>query len=120
MVVIEPVPSTDDIEPKPSNSSKARLDSSNNYRANADGVDSSSGDKASAAGYASDGYETASETEVADDEPVSDKTDTANAVENDQKQKLEEVSKDQTYEDALNEDELKEVCFLLLLKFHFV
>ncbi|KAJ9562024.1 hypothetical protein OSB04_007184 [Centaurea solstitialis] len=112
MVVIEPVPSTDDIEPKPSKSTTARVESSNNNRANADVVDSSSGDKATAAaGYASDGYETASETEVGDDEAVSDKTDARKAVENDEKHKLEEVavvSKDQTYEDALNEDELKQ------------
>lgn len=110
MVVIEPVPSTD-IEPNPSNSTTAGVDSSNNNRAKADGVDSSSGDKATAAGYTSDGYETASETEVGDDEAVSDKADTRHAVEHDQKHKLEEisaVSKDQTYEDALNEDELKQ------------
>ncbi|XP_024960280.1 tetratricopeptide repeat protein 1 [Cynara cardunculus var. scolymus] len=110
MVVIEPVPSTD-IEPESSNSTTARVDSSNNNRANVDGVDSRNGDKATAAGYASDGYETASETKVGDDETVSDKNDTRNAVGNYQKHKLEEisvVSKDQTYEDALNEDELKQ------------
>ncbi|KAI3725099.1 hypothetical protein L1987_64874 [Smallanthus sonchifolius] len=101
MVVIEPVPSSD-IQPKPSKSTTAGVDSSAGDRLNTDGVDSGSGDKATAAGYASDGYETASETEVANDEAVSDNTDKSHVVEHERK------PKDQTYEDALNDDELKQ------------
>lgn len=112
MVAIEPLPSTD-IESKPSNSTTTGVDSNSSNRLNADGgVVSSSGDKATAAGYASDGYETASETEVGDDDTVSDNSDKSYAVEHEhQQQKSEEmstVSKDPTYEDALNDDEFKQ------------
>ncbi|KAK1418402.1 hypothetical protein QVD17_27546 [Tagetes erecta] len=79
MVVIEPVP-------KPSNSTT-----------------SAAGDRlntGSVTGYASDGYETASDTEVVDDEAVSDNTDKLDEHERN--------TKDQTYEDALNDDELNQ------------
>ncbi|XP_076910812.1 uncharacterized protein LOC143568573 [Bidens hawaiensis] len=97
MVVIEPVPSTD-TNPKPSTVS--------GDRPNADVSDSGSGDKSTAAGYASDGYETASETEVGDDDAAgSDRTDKPpDAVESE----VSVMSKDQAYEDALNDDELKQ------------
>lgn len=124
MVAIEPLPSTD-IESKPSNSTTTGVDSNSSNRLNADGgVVSSSGDKATAAGYASDGYETASETEVGDDDTVSDNSDKSYAVEHEhQQQKSEEmstVSKDPTYEDALNDDEFKQVSCFLLFKSRFV
>ncbi|KAK9076778.1 hypothetical protein SSX86_005112 [Deinandra increscens subsp. villosa] len=97
MVVIEPVPSPD-IQPKPSKSTNAGL------------APAVGGDKATAAGYASDGYETASETEVGDDDAVADNTNKPHAVESEPR--LEEVSavvsKDQTFEDALNDEELKQ------------
>lgn len=111
MVVIEPVSSTD-IQTKPSKSTTAGVDSSGGDRVNADRVDSGSVDKATAAGYASDGYETASETEVAEDEVVFDDTNKPHVLEHEHQQNISEeisaVSKDQTYEDALNDDELKQ------------
>ncbi|KAJ0710331.1 putative tetratricopeptide-like helical domain superfamily [Helianthus annuus] len=102
MVVIEPVTSADN-HPKPSNSTNVGVDSTVGDRLNTDGAYSGSGHKPTAAGYASDGYETASETEVGDGEAVNDNTDKPNDVVED-----EHRLKDQTYEDALNDDELKQ------------
>ncbi|KAI3754534.1 hypothetical protein L1987_54319 [Smallanthus sonchifolius] len=97
MVVIEPVPSTD-IQAKPSKSTTA------GDGINSDVLDSGGDGKATASGYASDGYETASETEVGDDAAVSDNTDKPHV----ELEEVSAVSKDQTYEDALNDDELKQ------------
>lgn len=98
MVVIEPVTST----PKPSNSTAG--DTVNTHV-----TDSGTGVKPTPAGYASDGYETATDTEVVDDE-----TDKPNVVE------IEDKLKDQTYEDALNDDELKQVRYFVLFKSRFL
>ncbi|XP_076915803.1 uncharacterized protein LOC143575272 [Bidens hawaiensis] len=86
MVVIEPVPSTGN-NPKPSTISGDRPND-----------DVSDSDKSTAAGYASDGYETASETEVGGDDEPPDTVESEVSV----------MSKDPAYEDALNDDELKQ------------
>lgn len=111
MVAIESLPSFD-IEPKPSKSTTTGVDSRSSDRLNADGVVSSSDDKATAAGYASDGYETARETEVGDDEDASENPDKSYTAENEHQQQIQEetsgLSKDPTYEDALNDDEFNQ------------
>ncbi|KVH93728.1 tetratricopeptide repeat protein 1-like [Cynara cardunculus var. scolymus] len=115
MVVIEPVPSTV-VESKRSTSTSAaagREDMGSSDQANAAGVDSKSDGKAADDGYASDGFETASETEVGDDETVSDDNNNLNdTVEHQEHQPVEvsvaSNSKDQSYEDRLNEDKLKQ------------
>ncbi|KAL8223113.1 hypothetical protein R6Q57_020512 [Mikania cordata] len=84
MVVIESVASTD-IQPKPSKSTRAGVGS---IGANANVLDS-------------DGYETASETELGDDD-----TDKPTVVQ--PEHTPEQLSKDQTYDDALNDDELNQ------------
>lgn len=106
MVVIEPVSSSD-------------------HHQNTDTRGSGGGNKSTTAGYTSDGYETASETEVGDDEAVSGDTNKQQVVESEHQQLVSEeasaVSKDQLYEDALNDDELKQVhSFFLSLINDFV
>ncbi|CAI9285581.1 unnamed protein product [Lactuca saligna] len=113
MVVLEPIPSTDD-EPKRSKSTTVApgsVDSSSGDQANAAGVDNKSDDRVTGDGYASDGFETASETEVGDDQTVSDDNNNSNdAIEHKQHQpeELSVASKDQCFEDTLDEDELKQ------------
>ncbi|XP_076958350.1 uncharacterized protein LOC143634055 [Bidens hawaiensis] len=89
MVVIESADDTT-LPPQPSNS-----------------TDSVNGDKATTtAGYASDGYETASETELGDG--ADNNNNNNNNNNNDDDKPHEHQPKDQTYEDALNDDELKQ------------
>ncbi|CAH1426665.1 unnamed protein product [Lactuca virosa] len=113
MVVLEPIPSTDD-EPKRSKSTTVAagsVDSSSGDQANAAGVDMKSDDRVTGDGYASDGFETASETEVGDDETVSDDNNNSNdSIEHQQHhpEELSVASKDQCFEDTLDEDELKQ------------
>lgn len=113
MVVLEPIPSSDD-EPKMPKSTAAAagsVDSSSGDQANAAGIDRKSDDRVTGDGYASDGFETASETEVGDDETVSDNNSISNDAVEHQQQQPEDVSaaaKDQGYEDTLDEDELKQ------------
>ncbi|KAM0013474.1 putative tetratricopeptide-like helical domain superfamily [Helianthus debilis subsp. tardiflorus] len=107
MVVIEPVPSTD-IQSKPTKSTVTGADSGNGNKPNADVSSSGNGDKSTAAGYASDGYETASETEVVDDETVSDKPHAVESERFSDEVESAPVIKDQPYEDALNDEELKQ------------
>ncbi|KAJ9557768.1 hypothetical protein OSB04_012382 [Centaurea solstitialis] len=101
MVVIEPVTCTD-IESKRSSSTAIAADreglSSSGDQANAAG-------KAAGDGYESDGFETASETEVADDE--------IETVEHQEHRPVEasvssSSSMDQLFEDKLNEDKLNQ------------
>lgn len=95
MVVLEPVPSTTEPEPKPSNSTTP-------ITADQPGND----------GDVSEGYETASETEVVfdDDESVPDNNDIKNKDMNDViTDQLEQVtleSKDQLVDNSVNEEEL--------------
>ncbi|XP_076941202.1 uncharacterized protein LOC143610680 [Bidens hawaiensis] len=93
MVVFE---SADDTTqpPQPSNSTASVTDSVNGDQATT----------TTTAGYASDGYETASETEFGDGETVSDNNNNNN-IDN---KPHEHQPKDQTYEDALNDDQLKQ------------
>lgn len=113
MVVLEPIPSTDE-EPKRSKSTSVAagsVDSSSGDQANAAEAGRESGDRVTGDGYASDGYETASETEVGDEESVSDNNNNSNDAIEHQQHQPEEVSvasKDQSYEDTLDEDELKQ------------
>lgn len=95
MVVLEPVPSTDNESTRSTSTPVAAgsVDSSSADQAKASEVVSKGGDKATGDGYTSDGYETASETEVADDETVSNHNSN--------------ILKDQ-YEDTLNEEELNQ------------
>ncbi|XP_071733606.1 uncharacterized protein [Rutidosis leptorrhynchoides] len=117
MVVIEPLSSTDDIQSKPSKSAATTIgiNSSSGDQLNADELTPITDNKPTAAdaGYASDGYETASETEVADDDAVvADVTDKQNVVEREhQEGEPEDVStavNPQSFEDALNDDEYKQ------------
>lgn len=114
MVVLEPIPSTDD-EPKRSKSTTVAagsVDSGSGDKANGAGVDMKSDNRVTADGYASDGFETASETEVGDDEIVSDDNNNSNdSIEHQQHhpEELSVASKDQCFEDTLDEDELKQV-----------
>ncbi|GJR52279.1 RNA-directed DNA polymerase, eukaryota [Tanacetum coccineum] len=102
MVVLEPVPSTTEPEPKPSNSTAG----SSVFPITGDhpGGATNGGD-----GDVSEGYETASETEVVDDESVpnnnNDDKDLNDVIEDHQKP-LEQVtieSKDQLVENTVNE-----------------
>ncbi|KAL8209453.1 hypothetical protein R6Q57_006185 [Mikania cordata] len=97
MVVIEPVVSTD-IQSKSSKSTTAGVDLSG-------GGDYGGGVKVKTAGYASDGYETASETEIGNDEAASDNT----VVEHEHK------PMDQASEDALNDDELNQKILMQMI-----
>ncbi|XP_071737143.1 uncharacterized protein [Rutidosis leptorrhynchoides] len=113
MVVIEPVPSTDDIQSKPLKlASTTGNSSTSGDQLNAGGLTPITDDKKTAnVGYESDGYETASETEVADgDEEVSENTDKPNGVEREhQEGKPEDVSpvvNHQSSEVALINDEI--------------